>query len=144
MRWAMAVSAAAIAAAIASPVLAAKVEITDAWFRALPANLPAGGYFKLHNSGTVEAVLTGADSPACGMLMLHQSMDMGGMEKMEMVASVSVPANGTIEFKPGGYHLMCTAPKPSLKAGARVPVTLEFKDGTKTVADFIVKTAAGQ
>ena len=144
MRWLKAVSLAALVATFASPALAAKVEVTDAWFRALPANLPAGGYFRLRNSGTETAVLIGAKSSACGMLMLHQSMDMGGMEMMEMVGSVSVPAQGAIEFKPGGYHLMCMQPKPEMKPGGTVAVSLEFADGTKVDANFAVNGAKGQ
>jgi copper(I)-binding protein len=123
---------------------AVDLAVTDAWIRALPASEPSGGYFTLHN-GTAKAVtLASATSPGCGMLMLHQSENMGGMASMKDVASVNVPAGGTIKFSPGGYHLMCMDATKAIKPGATVPVTLNFADGKKVVANFAVKNAAGQ
>ena len=87
-------------------------------------------------------MLTGAESPACGMLMLHKSENRGGMTSMDMVSSVNVPAGGGVTFAPGGFHLMCTEPKSNLKPGATVPVTLLFQDGSKITTDFAVRNAA--
>ena len=53
--------------------LAAPIAITGGWMRALPGNLPAGGYFTLHNGSDKTVTLDGASSPACGILMLHKS-----------------------------------------------------------------------
>jgi copper(I)-binding protein len=129
------------AAATAS---AADLTVTNAWFRALPSGLPAGGYFSLNNSGVSPVILTGAESPACGMLMLHQSMESGGMSRMDDVRSVSVPAGGSISFAPGGYHLMCTKPTTAMTPGKTVTVTLIFGNGARTEANFAVKNAAGK
>ncbi|MBU6297889.1 MAG: copper chaperone PCu(A)C [Alphaproteobacteria bacterium] len=123
---------------------AAGVTVSNGWIRKLPANLPAAGYFELHNGGDKAVSLTGANSPACGMLMLHQSKDIGGMEHMSDVASVDVAAGKTVTFAPGGYHLMCMHPGPALQIGAKVPVTLNFRGGTKVVADFAVRNAGGK
>ncbi len=47
----------------------ADVTITDPWIRfqtlAIPAEIPAAGYFTLHNNGARPVVLTGARSPDC-------------------------------------------------------------------------------
>jgi periplasmic copper chaperone A len=110
--------------------------------RALPAGLPAGGYFTLHNDTTKAITLNGASSPACTSLMLHQSTDAGGMAGMQMVASMPVAAGGTLSFSPGGYHLMCM--KPRLTPGTLVPVTLEFAGGLKLTSGFAVRDARGQ
>lgn len=123
---------------------AAGVSITDGWFRALPAPLPAGGYFTLHNDGDKAVTLTGAQSPACGTLMIHQSMDHGGMTMMMPVTKVAIQPGGTLAFAPGGYHLMCTETKPVLKPGASVPVTLNFDGAQSVTADFSVRGAAGK
>ena len=144
MRRSKTLSAMALLAGLVSPAFAAQVEVSHAWFRALPAGLPAGGYFRLHNSGASEAVLTGVQSPACGMLMLHESSESGGMGRMKMVESVRVPARGMVAFKPGGYHLMCMKPAAAMKPGAEVGVTFSFADGTKTIARFAVKNAKGE
>ena len=144
MRCAKILSVAAIAAVFAMPAVAAPIEVSGGWFRALPAGLPAGGYFVLHNNSDKAMALTGAASPACGMVMLHESMNMGGMERMEMVKSVTVPAHGEVAFKPGGYHLMCMKPTKAMMPGATVPVTLDFADGSNTQANFAVKDAKGE
>ena len=127
-----------------SVVNAAELTVTDGWIRALPPNVPSGGYFTLHNGGKKSISLTGASSPACGMLMLHQTENMGGMTQMNDVANVNVPAGETIKFSPGGYHLMCMSATSAIKPGKTVPVTLKFSDGSNVNAVFAVRDAAGK
>ena len=55
--------------------------VTYGWFRFLPAGLPAGGYFTAQNIGNHDLAITGAQSPACGTLMLHKSRDTGGIDR---------------------------------------------------------------
>ncbi len=122
----------------------AQVRVSNAWIRFLPAGLPAAGYFSLRNMGENPLNLTAVASPACGTLMLHRSMTMGGMTSMEHVMSLTIPAGGSVDFEPAGYHLMCENPKPELKIGAEVPVTLQFSDGSTATAQFPVRNAAGK
>jgi copper(I)-binding protein len=129
---------------LGAPAAPSGLAMNDGWFRALPGALPAGGYFILRNSGVAKAVLTGAQSPACGSLMLHKSESKGGLAAMDMVAAVDVPAGGSVSFAPGGYHLMCMDAKPALKPGATVAVTLNFQDGAQLTANFAVRNAAGK
>jgi len=123
---------------------ATPVTLSDGWIRLLPGGLPAAGYFTLHNNGKAKLALTGADTPACDMLMLHKSEDKGGMSSMQDVEQVDVPAGGNLSFSPGGYHLMCMGPKPALKLGASVPVTLSFKGAPPLTARFDVRGATGK
>jgi periplasmic copper chaperone A len=129
-----------------STILAAspQVSITDAWIRALPPPTPAGGYFKLRNDGDSALTLTGASSPACGMLMLHKTETMSGMAHMEEVTDVDVPPHGSVVFAPGGYHLMCMDPRAAIKPGNTVPVTLDLSGGMIVTAPFDVRGATGQ
>lgn len=126
------------------PASAARLRVTDGWFRALPEGLPAAGYFTLHNDGTQTVSLTGAESKACGMLMLHQSSEQGRMSRMRDVTSVPVPPGASVRFAPGGYHLMCMHPTAEMKPGASVAVTFEFSDGARSTAPFAVRNAKGQ
>lgn len=134
----------AVAMLIAVPAHAATVIVKDGWFRALPANLPAGGYFSIHNIGANTVSVVGADSPACGMLMLHKTEDKGGTMDMMDMPSVPVAGAATVKFAPGGFHLMCMNPTGAMKPGANVPVTLIFSDGSKITTTFDVKNAKGQ
>ncbi len=135
---------AALSGASAADSGPAGVSVRDGWMRALPSSVPSGGYFTLQNKGGKAVILTGANSPACGMLMLHKSEDKGGMSSMMDMAEVSVPAGGSVSFTPGGYHLMCMDTTPALKPGATVPVTLQFKSGEKLTVPFAVRNAAGK
>jgi copper(I)-binding protein len=131
-------------AATAGGAQAAGLTVSDAWIRALPPSVPSGGYFTLRNGTDKPVTLTTAQSPACGMLMLHKSSGMAGMTSMDDVSEVIVPAGGTVKFAPGGYHLMCTEARPVLKPGGHVPVTLLFRGGTKVTTMFAVRNAAGK
>ena len=125
-----------------SAAAAPGVTVTQAWLRALPGGLPAGGYFTLRNPTGKTLTLQSASSPACGMLMLQKSETMSGMASMDNVASIDVKPGATLQFSPGGYHLMCMEPK--LKLGDKISVTLHFADGTKVQSDFAVRGANGR
>lgn len=129
---------------LAAPAIAADVAISEAWFRALPSGQPAGGYFTMKNSGPTPVQLVAAESAACGMLMLHQTVSSNGTSRMEDVKNVNVPADGTLSFAPGGYHLMCTNPGGAMRPGKSVSVTLVFSDGSKVRTNFTVKNPAGK
>ena len=58
---AAAATAAEATAAPETPI--ATITVSDAWVRWLPANLPAGGYVTLRNTGIRAQTLTGATSP---------------------------------------------------------------------------------
>lgn len=136
---------AAILSLTAAPAFAAgNVSIENPWLRFIIKARPAAGYFTLKNNGDKPVALVSASSPACGMLMLHQSKEVNGVETMRPVKSVAVPAHGTISFAPGGYHLMCMQPQPSMQAGSSAMVTLKFDDGQSLTQSFPVKGAGGQ
>lgn len=138
--------AAVVAALGAASAMAAGSSITveQPWMRLIVKSRPAAGYFTLKNPTDTAVDLTAASSSACGMLMLHQSKDVNGVEQMRPVNSVAVPAHGSLSFAPGGYHLMCMSPAITMKVGATVPVTLTFADGQTVTAQFAVKGPGGK
>ncbi len=144
MRFKAALLSFCAAAMLAGPASAGDLSVSDAWFRALPTGLPAGGYFTIKNAGDRNMVLTGAHSDSCGMTMLHHTVESGGMSRMDAVKSVVVPAHGSLAFAPGGYHIMCMNPTPEVSPGSTITVTLEFADGTRMNVKFAVKGPAGQ
>lgn len=121
---------------------AASFEVTDSWFRKLPGTLPAAGYFTARNNTSHDIAINGAESGVCGMLMMHHSSNKGGMSSMDMVDKVTVPAGGSVSFAPGGYHLMCEAPKMTI--GGKAPVNLSLSDGSSVVVAFAVRGPSGK
>jgi copper(I)-binding protein len=132
-----------VAASLAAPAPATEpVTVSKPWFRYIAPQIPAGGYMTLTNHTDHPAVLTGAASSACGMLMVHRSEAMGHTETMMSVPSVTVPSGGSISFAPGGYHLMCM--QPAMAPGDRVCVTLSFQGGQTVSASFPVLSATSK
>jgi len=115
--------------------------VSNCWIRALPGNLPSGGYFVATNSGDQAVDLVAVSTPAFGMAMLHQSQTQGGTSRMTMVDKVSVPAHGKLAFTPGDYHLMLEQPTQPVQIGAKLPMTFTFSGGQKVAAACEVKNA---
>jgi periplasmic copper chaperone A len=138
------------AALLALPLLSAAAPAADGitiekpWMRLIIKARPAAGYFTLKNDTDTPVTLTGASSLACGMLMLHESKEVNGVEKMLPVKSIAVPAHGTLKFSPGHYHLMCMSPQSTMAIGHTVQVTLKFAGGKSMTADFPVKGPGGK
>ena len=117
------------------------VAVSNAWIRLLPGELPAGAYATLKNSGTAEAVLTGAHSDQFGSVMLHQSVEMGGSSMMMTANHLSVPAHGQASLMPGAYHLMLMKPLHAANVGDTVTIVLDFADGSHLSTPFKVRAA---
>jgi copper(I)-binding protein len=131
----------AATAAAATPV--ATITVSDAWVRWLPANLPAGGYVTLKNTGTRVQVLTGATSPDFAEVSLHQSVQRDGVSQMQPVSRVEIPPGGALSLAGSGYHLMLEQPRRPLKPGDQVSITLHFVGGSSTTARFDVRSPSG-
>jgi copper(I)-binding protein len=84
-------------------------------------------YMKINNPASQADQLVSARSDACGTVELHTVItNADGMMEMQPVKSIDVPANGSAELKPGGFHVMCIDLKDSFKVGAKIGLTLVF------------------
>jgi copper(I)-binding protein len=103
------------------------IKIENAYTRATaPGQQVAGGFMKIENKGNVGDQLLSASSPAAGEVQLHEMAMDGNVMKMRQVKDIAVPAGGSVELKPGGYHLMFLNLKGPFAAGQTVPVKLKF------------------
>ncbi|MFC5430470.1 copper chaperone PCu(A)C [Paraburkholderia denitrificans] len=123
---------------------AAAMMVSDCWIRSMPGETPSGGYFKLMNMSSKPIDLDGIHTEAFGMSALHQTLTSGSTSKMVPIEKVTIAANSTFAFAPGGYHAMFEKPKASLAVGSTVPVTFKFSDGDRIEAKCAVKSATGQ
>ena len=131
----------ALSATVFAAAPAADVQVKHAWIRWLPAKLPAAGYAVIRNAGDEPLRLTGARSPDYGMVMLHHSRLAHGDSTMERVDHLDIPAHGSVELSPGGYHLMLSQPTRTIKPGDHVKVSFEFAGGGELQTDFSVRPA---
>lgn len=120
-----------IAAAVLSACQqqAAEPRVDEAWVR-LPAvsGNPGAAYFTVHG-GTQARTLVAVRAPFAVRAEMHESMNHGGMMSMAPIENVAVPANATLAFAPGGKHVMLYDIAPNVRAGATVPLRLEFSEG---------------
>ena len=125
--WLFSIALMALAGSIqAQEAKVGSIKIENAYVRATAPGQPAAGAFmKIENSGSADQLVS-ASSPAAGEVQLHQMSREGNVMKMGQVKDIAVPANGSVDLKPGGYHIMLMNIKAPLKAGETVPVKLKF------------------
>ena len=103
------------------------VMIHDAKVRQfLPVAKSTAAYFSLMNHSEQKRVLTKASISKMGRVEIHEHVHHNGMMRMQQVKEVTVAAHDTLEFQPGGYHLMAFEPTESLQLGEQLTLTLYF------------------
>ena len=120
----------------ASPIM-----IMQPWARATPPGAPtAAAYLTIMNHGSEPDVLVGGSSPQADRVEFHQSTIDNGIMKMRPATSgVAIPAGGTVELKPDGYHVMLSGLKAPLRSGTMLPVTLRFAKAGSIEVVFAVE-----
>lgn len=99
----------------------------------------AGGYMTLVNQGDTADTLTGVDG-VFDRVMLHKSTEADGVATMEYMDSVDIPPGGTVDFAPGGYHVMFMGLGGNpWKAGDKIDATLTFAHAGKVAVQFEVQ-----
>lgn len=137
LRLAVLASVAAVAMAAcgsgASPSATAP-SISGAWVRPAAADGESAAYLTITaGSATADALLS-ASSPGASMVELHETAtDASGMTGMHPLARLEIPAGGTVQLKPGSYHLMLSGLTGQLAAGKTIELDLLFEHGGKVV-----------
>jgi copper(I)-binding protein len=129
----------AVALAVFATSAWAQVEIERPWIRATaPGVKIAAGYLTVRNKSSSADRLVGGTSPVAARVETHVHIKDGDVLRMREVKGYEVPANGTLELKPGGAHLMFVEVKQPLKEGDKVPVTLRFERAGEITLNFDV------
>ena len=106
-----------------------EIEIIDAWVReAPPGARMLAAFMVIQNPGDEDVTLTGVDSPAFSHVMLHRSIMVDGIARMQHEDAILIPAGGTVSLEPGSFHLMMPAPESRLQAGDQIEFLLHFTD----------------
>jgi len=127
----------------AGPSLA--VEVEGAWARATFALAKTGAaYMSLQNNGEQDIRLTSVsvDESIASISELHHTVmrdDMMSMQELE--DGIVIAAGETVEFAPGGKHIMLMGLTGPLEAGKQIEVTLNFDNGTNVSHIFPIKDA---
>lgn len=116
----------------------AELGASDAWVR-LPAvaGRPGAAYLTIHGGAQADTLLA-VSTPAALRSELHETMDHGGVKSMKPSRDVAISARGTVEFVPGGRHVMLFDLGPNVKPGTRVPLALAFASGKRLEVQAMV------
>ena len=103
------------------------ISIRDAAVRAtVPGMSATAAYFTLENDSAQPMTLKTVTTPVAQKTEIHTTVSKDGMMRMQEVDQLEVPANGSVDLKPGGYHIMLMGLDEPIKEGAFVPITLTF------------------
>lgn len=148
---ALAAAGLALGLAFASPAAAQEFKAGDLtvekpWSRATPAGAQvAGGYMVIRNAGAAPDRLVAVASAISDKSEIHtMAVDDKGVMTMRMLeGGLEIPAGGTVELKPGGYHLMFIGLKTQPAEGGNFAATLTFEKAGELAVEFSVTGMAG-
>lgn len=109
-------------------------------FATLPNSPVAGGFLTVTNTGDTDDTLIAAASDIAGMVQIHEmSMDGDIMKMRELEDGLPIPAGGTVQLMPGGFHVMFMKLKGPLVDGEEVTLTLTFEKAGDIQMTFPIK-----
>ena len=119
--------AGALASMLFAAAAQAQVEVKSAWVRAtVPHQMGTGAFMQI--TAAQDTKLVAASSTLTPVVEIHEMKLQDNVMKMRQVDAVELPAGRTVEFEPGGYHVMLMELKAQVKEGTTVPLTLVFED----------------
>lgn len=142
-RLAMTALAVAVLLTALQPVLAhdtKPVQVEQPWARATPPGAKVAGAFAvIENHAATPDRLVSATATVAGRVEIHEMAVTDGVMTMRPLADgLPVPADGSVELKPGSYHLMLMELTGPLKEGEAFAGTLTFEKAGTVPVEFVV------
>ena len=101
--------------------------VSHVWARPTMApGQPGGAYFTITNHTMMDDRLYAVSSPRADRVEMHDNQHEGNVMRMIRLEEVLVAAGSTVQFAPGGKHVMLFGLDAPLKAGETVPLKLHF------------------
>jgi len=120
------------------------VSVENPYARAVPPTARNSGAFMLiRNTSDEPRKVVDAKSDVSNVTELHDHIHDNGVMRMRRVEAIAVPAGGSVELKPGSYHVMLIDLKAPLKADDPVHIDLTLDDGTVLPIDLKARSVMG-
>ena len=104
-----------------------KLSIISPWARTTTNDVTAA-YFTVKNAGP-EDTLVSVKSNITDIVQIHEVVTSGSTSSMqERPGGLTVPANGEVALRAGGFHVMLMNLKSPLNIGDKVELELTFKN----------------
>ena len=102
----------------------------NAWIRAAPGSQSAAAYLTLRNVSSAPITVIAVNSPVASHVMVHESTLEAGQSRMRPRPQLVIAAGQTVEFTPGGLHVMLQGLSQPLTVGQSVPLIITSADGS--------------
>lgn len=114
--------------------------IDQPYARATPPNAKvAGGYLMITNNGDEADRFIGASADFAKRVEIHKmAMENDVMKMSPVPEGLEIPAGGSVQLKPGSFHLMFMSIATQLNEGDVQTITLEFEKSGKIEVVFNV------
>ena len=96
--------------------------------------------FDIRNTNTEDDFLIKASSPNAFSVMIHETQRMGNMTHMKHHSDgTKIPANSSVLFEPGSFHIMLSKIDENLKLGDKILINLTFQNHDDISIEPILK-----
>lgn len=110
--------------------LFAEIIVTDATVRLLPPGVPnTAAYFSIQNHSDTSQILIGASADFATKAEIHNHILVDDMMSMQQQSEVVIQPGESVQFAPGGLHIMIFGLKTPLREGQSVEISLQTKGG---------------
>ena len=96
-------------------------------------------YLTIQNSGSQADRLVSATSQVAQSVEIHQSLVQNNVASMLKLDTLALPAKSTIQFQPGGYHLMLIGVNRALNPGDKISLSLQFEKSAPIQVEVAVR-----
>ena len=106
----------------------------------------SGAFMVIENTSSQAERLVKASVSAdvAGTVEIHETtIDENNVMRMRPVEGIDIPAKGSVELKPGGYHIMLLNVKKALQPGDKLSLTLTFASGKNVTVEADVRAMEG-
>jgi copper(I)-binding protein len=115
------------------------LDITDVWARpTLGDTKTTAVYMKIANKGK-DDYLVSASTDVAKTAELHQTVIENEVAKMVTISKIAIPALNTVNFEPGGIHIMLFNAVKDLKIGETFDLKLHFENGGDRIVKVLVQ-----
>jgi copper(I)-binding protein len=122
------------------------LDISNPWARPTAGeSKTAAVYFTVKNTGSADDTLKSLSTPVAKKADIHKNTtdEYGVMRMRPVEGGLNVPAGGSVDLNPGGYHVMMTGLKQKLVTGQTVPLTLTFAKAGDVTVDVQIEANPG-
>ena len=117
------------------------ITVMNPWARASAGMAEVGSaYMEVRNNGGSGDRLISASTPAANAAELHTHIMDKNVVKMRRLDHIVVPANGSVELKPGGDHVMMIGLHQKLVKGKKLSLTLTFEKAGRITVPVEIKS----